>query len=65
MIEADSELGAIETALQTLETGELLVLGVEAIEDALAFIEQWRAGGVRPLMAVTPGSLRPPLAGCT
>jgi cyanophycin synthetase len=36
--EADSELGAIEMALKTHRPGELLVCGVETIEEALAFI---------------------------
>jgi cyanophycin synthetase len=43
-IEADSELGAIELAWQTRRPGELLVLGVEAIEEALTFVDRMLNG---------------------
>jgi cyanophycin synthetase len=36
---ADGELAAIETALTELRPGDLLVLGVESIDEALAFVQ--------------------------
>ena len=36
---ADSERAAIETALADLRSGDLLVLGVDAVEESLAVIE--------------------------
>jgi cyanophycin synthetase len=38
-IAVESERAAIETALADLRSGDLLVLGVDAIEESLAFIE--------------------------
>jgi cyanophycin synthetase len=43
-VEVDGELRAIETALESLVPGELLVLGVEAVEEALAFVQRFLGG---------------------
>jgi cyanophycin synthetase len=37
--EARDELAAIEAALADLQSGDLLVIGVESIEEALAFVQ--------------------------
>ncbi len=39
IVETDDERSAIELALRTTEPGDLVVLGVEAIEQSLAFIQ--------------------------
>jgi cyanophycin synthetase len=39
VLETPGELPAIETALQSLRPGDLVVLGVESIEKALAFVQ--------------------------
>ncbi len=51
VVEAASEPAAIELALQTIRPGELLVVGVENIEGALAFLEE-REARREPLTSV-------------
>jgi cyanophycin synthetase len=43
-VEAEGELAAIDAGLRALGPGDLLVLGVESIEEALAFVESRLAG---------------------
>ena len=44
-VEADDERAAMELGLKTLAPGELLVLGVEAVEESLAFVQSKGAEG--------------------
>ncbi|HTU19283.1 MAG TPA: cyanophycin synthetase [Gemmataceae bacterium] len=51
--ETRGELAAIEAALDDLQPGDVLVLGVEAIEEALAFVEK-RLSALAPQANVAP-----------
>ena len=52
--ESTSERAAIELALTSVEPGAALVLGVEAIEESLAFIEDWIRSKKGPVWNPSP-----------
>ncbi|MGH7224118.1 MAG: glutamate ligase domain-containing protein [Gemmataceae bacterium] len=54
--ETRGELAAIEAALADLQAGDLLVLGVEAIEEALAFVASRLEGRSVPSCSGSPGN---------
>jgi cyanophycin synthetase len=55
--ETVGELAAVETALADVRPGDLLVLGVDSIEEALAFLRPRLEGGDSP---ISPGALGEP-----
>jgi cyanophycin synthetase len=52
--ESEGERAALEVALGSLKAGEVLVLGVETIEESLAFVEDWIKSQTRPVWNPSP-----------